>query len=137
MAYWLLKTDPDTYAWDDLVKEKRTAWTGVRNFQARNFLRAMQANDVAFIYHSMDERAVVGIARIVSGPYADADDDAWTVVDVQAWKPLAVPVTLVQIKMRKTLAKMLLVTHSRLSVMPLTLGQAKALLTMGKTEMEK
>ncbi len=103
----------------------------------RNFLRAMQANDVAFIYHSMDERAVVGIARIVSGPYADTADATWTVVDVQAWKPLTTPVTLVQIKMRKTLAKMLLVTHSRLSVMPLTLGQAKALLTMGKTELEK
>ena len=103
MAYWLLKTDPDTYA-DDLKREADGV-DGRAKFSGTNFLRAMQANDVAFIYHSMDERAVVGIARIVSGPYADADDDAWTVVDVQAWKPLAVPVTLVQIKMRKTLAK--------------------------------
>ena len=137
MSYWLLKTDPDTYSWDDLVKEKRTRWDGVRNFQARNFLAKMQANDVAFIYHSMEERRIVGIARIVSGPYPDPKDAAWTVVDVQAWKPLTAPVTLLSIKMRKTLAKMLLVTHSRLSVMPLTLGQAKALLKMGKTELEK
>lgn len=137
MSYWLLKTDPDTYSWGDLVKEKKTQWSGVRNFQARNFLRSMKANDVALIYHSMEERSVVGIARIVSGPYVDPNDDRWTVVDVAAWKPLTKPVTLLQIKMRPSLKNMLLVTHSRLSVMPLTLGQAKAVLKIGKTELEK
>lgn len=137
MAYWLLKTDPDTYSWDDLVKEKRTRWDGVRNFQARNYLAKMQANDVAFIYHSMEERSIVGIARIASGPYADENAPAWTVVDVQAWKPMKTPVTLLTIKMRKTLAHIPLITQSRLSIMPLTLGQAKALLKMGKTELEK
>lgn len=137
MAYWLLKTDPDTYCWDDLVKDKRTRWDGVRNFQARNFLAKMKANDVAFIYHSMEERRIVGIARIVSGPYPDPKASDWTVVDVQAWKPMQTPVTLLSIKMRKTLAKILLVQQSRLSVLPLTLGQAKALLKMGETQLEK
>lgn len=137
MAYWLLKTDPEAYSWDDLVRDKKTQWDGVRNFQARNYLAKMKANDVAFIYHSMEERRIVGIARIVSGPYPDPKATTWTVVDVQAWKAMTLPVTLTQIKLRKSLAKMLLVTHSRLSVMPLTLGQAKALLTMGKTELEK
>ena len=117
MAYWLLKTDPDTYSWEDLVKEKRTRWDGVRNFQARNNLAKMKANDVAFIYHSMEERSIVGIARIVSGPYPDPKDATWTVVDVQAWKAMQTPVTLVQIKMRKTLAQIPLLKQSRLSVM--------------------
>lgn len=137
MAYWLIKTDPDTYAWPDLVKEKRTRWDGVRNYQARNFLAKMKAGDVAFVYHSMEERRIVGLARIVSGPYPDPKAKEWTVVDVEAWKPVTEPVTLHAIKLRKTLAKILLVTHSRLSVMPMTLGQAKAILGMGKTELEK
>lgn len=137
MAYWLIKSDPDTYGWADLVKEKRTRWDGVRNFQARNFLAKMKAGDVAFVYHSMEERQIMGLARIVSGPYADPKADEWIVVDVEAWKPLTEPVTLHAIKLRKTLAKIPLIKQSRLSVMPITLGQAKALLAMGKTELEK
>lgn len=137
MAYWLIKSDPDTYGWADLVKERRTRWDGVRNFQARNYLAKMKAGDVAFVYHSMEERQIMGLARIVSGPYADPKAKEWIVVDVEAWKPLKEPVTLHAIKLRKTLAKIPLITQSRLSVMPITLGQAKALLAMGKTELEK
>lgn len=137
MSYWLLKSDPDDYGWSDLVREKRTRWDGVRNFQARNALAKMKAGDVAFIYHSMEERQIMGLARIVSGPYGDPKAKGWVVVDVEAWKPLEIPVTLHAIKLRKTLAKIPLVTQPRLSVMPLTLGQAKAVLAMGKTELEK
>lgn len=137
MAYWLLKTEPSTYSWDAFVADKKTTWDGVRNFQARNFLQAMKANDVAFIYHSGEQRQIVGIAKIISGPYADAKAKDWTVVDLAVWKPLMKPVTLLSIKMRKSLSHMALVKQSRLSVMPITAGQAKALLTMGKTELEK
>lgn len=137
MAYWLLKTDPEAYAWADLVKDKRTRWDGVRNFQARKFLSAMKAGDVAFIYHSQDEKQIVGLARIVSGPVPDPKDKRWIVVDVEAWKPLSAPVTLHAIKLRKTLAQIPLLKQSRLSVVPITLGQAKALLSMGKTGLPK
>lgn len=137
MAYWLLKTEPSTFSWDDLVKEKVTTWDGVRNFQARNFLRAMKANDVAFIYHSGEQRLIVGLAKITSGPLPDPKSKDWTAVDIAVWKPLTKPVSLLNIKLRKSLSHMMLVTHSRLSVTPLTPSQAKALLTMGKTELEK
>ncbi|MBI1908114.1 EVE domain-containing protein [Candidatus Uhrbacteria bacterium] len=137
MAYWLLKTEPGTYSWGDLVADKKTTWDGVRNFQARNHLKAMKANDVAFIYHSGAERQIVGIARVVSGPYPEPKADDWTAVDLVPWKAMAKPVTLLAIKMRKTLAQIPLLKQARLSVVPITLGQAKALLTMGKTELEK
>lgn len=137
MAYWLLKTEPSTYSWSDLVVEKKTVWDGVRNPQARNFLRAMKAGDVALIYHSGDERQIVGVARITSAPHPDPKAKEWTAVDIQAWKPFSKPVTLLSIKMRKTLAQMILIRQPRLSVTPLTAAQARALLIMGKTELEK
>lgn len=133
MAYWLLKTEPSTYSWEDLVADKKTAWDGVRNFQARNYLKKMKANDVAFIYHSVKERQIVGIAKIISGPYVDPKAKDWVVVDIAPCRPMLKPVTLLSIKMRKTLAHIPLLKQSRLSVMPITLGQAKALMTMGKT----
>lgn len=135
MAYWLLKSESSTYSWSDLEKDGGTRWDGVRNAQARNYLKAMKAGDVAFIYHSGDERQIVGVARITSGPYPEPKAKEWTAVDVEPWKPLTKPVTLLAVKLRKSLGQIALVRQPRLSVMPLTIGQAKALLSMGKTEL--
>lgn len=136
MAYWLLKTEPSTYSWNDLADDKKTAWDGVRNAQARNYLKAMKPGDVALVYHSGDERQIVGVARVTGAPQPDPKANEWTAVEVQAWKPFAKPVTLLSIKMRKTLSRMALVRQPRLSVMPLTTAQARALLTMGKTDLD-
>ena len=137
MAYWLLKTEPSTYSWDNLVADKKTVWDGVRNFQARNFLLQMKANDIALIYHSGEQKSIVGIAKIITGPHSDPKDEKWTAVDLAPWKAIAKPVILLAIKMRKSLSHLHLVKQSRLSVMPLTIPQAKALLKMGLTELER
>jgi predicted RNA-binding protein with PUA-like domain len=120
MNYWLMKTEPSTYSWDDLVKDKKTTWDGVRNFQARNNLKAMKKGDLVFIYHSMDDKAVVGIGRISKENFADPKDESWVAVEVSAEKKLKNPVTLAQIKSDKRLVNMTLVKSSRLSVQPVT-----------------
>src|SRR5678815_848969 len=100
MAYWLIKSEPSTYSWSDLCRDKKTVWDGVRNFQARNHLRAMQRGDLALFYHSGEEKAVVGVARIEKAAYPDAKarDGDWSVVDVAVEHGLGAPVTLAQIK---------------------------------------
>ena len=118
MSYWLVKTEPETYSWENLVKDKKTTWDGVRNFQARSHLKAMKKDDVVFIYHTGDEKAVIGTARVVKEPFADPKDKDWVVVDLAADKKLKKPVTLSQIKADKRLADMVLVRASRLSVQP-------------------
>jgi predicted RNA-binding protein with PUA-like domain len=118
MNYWLIKTEPGTYSWADLVKDKKTSWDGVRNFQARNNLKAMKKGDIVLVYHSMDEKAVVGIAKIVKESYPDPKEPDWVSVDVAADRPLKNPVTLAQIKSDKRLSDMTLVRSSRLSVQP-------------------
>jgi predicted RNA-binding protein with PUA-like domain len=118
MNYWLMKTEPGTYSWDDLVKDKKTTWDGVRNFQARSNLKAMKKGDLVFIYHSGDDKAVVGIGKIAKEGFPDPTDADWTCVDVAADKPLKKPVTLAQIKSDKRLSNMTLVKSSRLSVQP-------------------
>jgi predicted RNA-binding protein with PUA-like domain len=118
MNYWLMKTEPGTYSWSDLVRDKKTCWDGVRNFQARNNLKAMKKGDTVLIYHSMDDKAVVGIAKIVKENYPDPKDADWVSVDVAAERPLKNPVTLAQIKADKRLSNMTLVKSSRLSVQP-------------------
>ena len=118
MNYWLMKTEPSTYSFADLQKDKKTTWDGVRNYQARNNLKAMKKGDVAFIYHSMDDKAIVGIGKIVKENYPDPKEPDWVVVDVAADKPLKKPVTLAQIKSDKRLSGMTLVKASRLSVQP-------------------
>jgi predicted RNA-binding protein with PUA-like domain len=118
MNYWLMKTEPGTYSWNDLVKDKKTTWDGVRNFQARNNLKAMKKGDMVFIYHSMDDKAIVGIGKIVKEGFPDPKDADWVSVDVAADKPLKKPVTLAQIKSDKRLSNMTLVKSSRLSVQP-------------------
>jgi predicted RNA-binding protein with PUA-like domain len=116
MNYWLVKTEPDTYSWDDLVKDSKTTWDGVRNFQARSNLKAMKTGDQVFIYHTGDEKSIIGLAKVVKEPYPDPKDKDWVVVDLAAGKKLKKPVSLSQIKADKRLANMVLVRASRLSV---------------------
>jgi predicted RNA-binding protein with PUA-like domain len=116
--YWLVKSEPDSYSWSDLVAEGKTSWTGVRNFTARNNLRSMRVGDEVLFYHSVTVKAVVGIAKVVRAAYPDptAKEGDWSTVDLAPVKPLRNPVTLDQIKARRALKKISLVRQSRLSV---------------------
>src|SRR5688572_4132724 len=118
MNYWLLKTEPDSYSWNDLVKDKKTIWDGVRNFQARSNMKKMEKGDIVFIYHTGDEKAIVGEAQVTKSAYPDPKDAEWVVVELSPLKPLKKPVTLAQIKSDKRLSDMVLVRASRLSVQP-------------------
>ena len=118
MAYWLMKSEPGTYGWDDLVRDGRTQWDGVRNNAARLHLRAMKPGDQALFYHSGDERAVVGIMAIAGAGEPDGADGAWVKVPVKPVKPLARPLTLAEIKAEPRLSQMELIRQSRLSVSP-------------------
>jgi predicted RNA-binding protein with PUA-like domain len=122
MGYWLFKSEPDAFSWDDLVEAGKagTEWTGVKNFAARNHMRAMKKGDKAFYYHSGSERRIVGIAEVVKTIHPDSTDSAWECVDIAAVKPMPKPVTLDQVKADKKLADMALVRISRLSVQPVT-----------------
>jgi len=117
MAYWLMKSEPETYSWDDLVRDGATDWDGVRNNAARLHLRAMQPGDEAFFYHSGKDKAVVGILRIAGAGQPDGADGAWIKVPVEPVRPIG-PVPLQAIKAEPLLAKMELVRQSRLSVSP-------------------
>ncbi len=122
MRYWLVKSEPGEYSFADLVRDKRTVWTGVRNFEARNHLRAMKKNDLVFYYHTGDEKRIVGLAKIVKEAYPDpsAEEGDWSVVDLAALKPLRNPVALAALKAEKKLAELTLVKRGRLSVMPVS-----------------
>jgi len=113
-----MKTEPSTYSWDDLQKDKKTIWDGVRNFQARNNLKAMKKGDRVFIYHSMEDKAVVGIAKVTKEFFPDPKDNDWASVEIAPEKKLKHPVTLAQVKADKRFANMVLVKASRLSVQP-------------------
>ena len=129
MAHWLMKSEPGTYSWDDLVRDGGTEWDGVRNPAARLHLRAMKAGDEALFYHSGDERAVVGIMRIVREGRPDPKDSNWVSVAVEPVRPLG-PVTLRAIKADERLAKMELIRQSRLSVAPVRDAEWAALLDL-------
>lgn len=133
MNYWLVKSEPEAYSWAQLLKDGRTAWTGVRNFQARNNLRAMKKGDAVFFYHSVTDKQVVGLATVVKEFYPDAtaDEGDWSCVDLAPDKAFKTPVTLETIKADAVLREMPLVKQSRLSVTPLTAAQAKRLLALG------
>jgi predicted RNA-binding protein with PUA-like domain len=135
MAYWLLKTEPDSYSWDELVKKgaKGDAWTGVRNFRAREHLKAMKKGDLAFFYHTGDEKQVVGTAEVVREAYPDPTDKEgkFTAVDVKAVKPLKQPVTLAAVKADKRLKDMVLAKQPRLSVQPVTAEEWKIVSKLG------
>jgi predicted RNA-binding protein with PUA-like domain len=135
MAYWLLKTEPDAYSWDDQVKKgaKGDAWTGVRNFGARDHLKAMKKGDQAFFYHTGDEKQVVGIVEVIREAYPDPTDKEgkFTAVDLKAVKPLKKPVTLAAVKADKRLKDMVLAKQPRLSVQPVTAEEWKIVSGMG------
>jgi predicted RNA-binding protein with PUA-like domain len=122
MRHWLLKSEPSAYSWEQLVKDGRTGWNGVRNYQAANNLKAMKAGDRAFFYHSNDGLDIVGIIEIVKEAYPDPSDKTgrFVMVDVKPVEPVKNPVTLAQIKAEKKLADFALVRQSRLSVVPVT-----------------
>jgi len=118
VAHWLMKSEPESYCWSDLVRDGGTEWDGVRNNAARLHLKAMRVGDEAFLYHSMSDKAVVGIMRVTRGPAPDPKDPNWVSVRVEPVRPLARPVTLAEIKAEPRLAKMELIRQSRLSVAP-------------------
>ena len=122
MAYWLVKSEPSAYSWEQLEKDKQTVWSGVRNYAARIHLRAMKKGDEVFYYHSNEGLAIVGIAKVIKEAYPDptTDDDAWVAVDLKPHKKLKNPVTLDVIKKDKRLADMALVRIGRLSVQPVS-----------------
>ena len=135
--FWLVKTEPETCSWAAFVRDRGTAWTGVRNFQARNNLRAMRHGDFVLFYHSGGGKQVVGIARVAKPAYSDptAGEGDWSCVDLEPVKPLDVPVSLEQIKADPALEEMPLLKNSRLSVMPLTGAQFNCVLALGKTRL--
>ena len=128
----MVKQEPDAYSWDDFVKDGATDWTGVRNFQARNNLRAMKKGDKVLFYHSNVGKEVVGIAEVSKEGFADPTDEKWTAVELKPVKPLKKPVTLAQIKENLALAQIKLVRQSQLSVMPVTKDEYQEILSMSK-----
>ncbi len=122
MNYWLMKTEPGAYSYQDLEKLGRDHWDGVRNYQARNNMKEMKEGDLVLIYHSVKDKEVVGVAKVVREFYQDptTEDERWVVVDIEPLKRVKHPVTLAQIKATSELANMKLVTQSRLSVMPVS-----------------
>jgi len=136
MAYWLMKSEPGTYSWDDLVAEGRDYWDGVRNYQAANNMKAMRVGDRAFFYHSVKAREIVGVMEIVREYYPDPTDPSgrFGMVDVAPVMPLKAPVTLAQIKADPRFAEIALVRQSRLSVLPLGDDDWRALCAMGGIE---
>ena len=132
MAYWLIKSEPSAYSWDQLVKDKKTSWTGVRNFQAQINLKAMKVGDRAFFYHSGEGKEIVGIAEVVKTAYPDATDKEGKsiTVDFKAVEPVKKKVTLAEIKADPKFKEMKLVRQSRLSVSPVSDEHWKLLLKM-------
>jgi len=135
MNYWLVKTEPEIYSWEDLSEKEEDVWDGVRNFQARNNLNNMSVGDTVYIYHSGKKREIVGIAQVVSGPFEDPTDKegkGWVSVSLKAYQKLSRPVSLEEIKGQDTLQDMPLIRQSRLSVMPLTKTEFEAILKIAQ-----
>jgi predicted RNA-binding protein with PUA-like domain len=136
-SYWLVKQEPTAYPFEQLVADKRTHWDGVRNYQARNNLQAMKKGDLVLYYHSVNDKQVVGVAKVVKEAYPDptTDDERWVVVDLAAVKAIDRPVPLAEIKDDDVLREMSLVKQSRLSVMPVTKKQFDRVLKLGETKL--
>ena len=137
MAYWLFKSEPEAWGWDDQVKKGAPEeWSGVRNYAARNNMRAMKKGELGFFYHSVKEKAVVGIVRVANEVHHDSttDDPRWECVDIEAVRPFKRPVTLDEIKTVPELEKMILVNNSRLSVQPVSDEEWKIVCAMGGVE---
>lgn len=135
VGHWLAKSEPVKYPWQKLKSDKRTTWDGVRNFEARNNLRAMQKGDLVLFYHSNEGKEIVGIAKVVKTAYPDvtAEGEDWSVVDLAPLKALKTPVSLDTIKADKALADMTLLRRSRLSVVPVTPAEFSRILELGQT----
>jgi len=138
MAYWLFKSEPDVWGWPDQVAKGDAGeeWDGIRNYQARNFMREMQIGDLGFFYHSRSGLEIVGIVEVcaLAHPDSTTDDDRWDCVDIRALRPFVRPVTMAEIKSEPRLSEMVLVKNSRLSVQPVTEGEWRLICEMGKTE---
>lgn len=136
MAYWLVKSEPESYSWDNMVADGRTHWNGVRNYQASNNMKAMKKGDRVFFYHSVKEKQIVGIVEVAKEYYPDHTDASgrFGMVDVKAVKPMKTPVTLEQIKADPRFAKLALIRQSRLSVMPVTAAEWAAICELGATK---
>ncbi|MEM7225921.1 MAG: EVE domain-containing protein [Pseudomonadota bacterium] len=136
MAYWLMKSEPGNWSWDDQVKEGVAEWDGVRNHQAANNMKAMKIGDKVFFYHSVKEKQVVGICEVVKEYYPDPSDASgrFGMVDIKALRPFSQPVTLGEIKAEPALGDLALVRHTRLSVMPVAAAEWKQICKMGKTK---
>ena len=138
MRYWLVKSEPEVFSWDDLVAKGDAGeeWDGVRNYQARNFMREMALGDLAFFYHSQSDKAVVGICEVIAEAHPDSttDDPRWDCVDVKALRPFQTPVTLAMVKEEPQLAEMALLRQSRLSVQPVTEAEWRLICAMGGVE---
>jgi len=132
MAYWLMKSEPESYSWADLLRDGGTEWDGVRNNAARLHLKAMKPGDEAFLYHSMSDKAVVGIMKITRGAQPDPKDPDWVSVRVEPVKALPGPVTLAEIKAEPRLSKMELIRQSRLSVAPVRADEWKVVLELAR-----
>ena len=136
MAYWLFKSEPSVWSWDDQVAkgEAGEEWDGVRNYQARNFMREMRIGDRGFFYHSQKDKEIVGIVEVCAEAHPDSttDDDRWDCVDIKAVEPLAGPITLDQIKGDPRLADMVLVKNSRLSVQPVSADEWDVIIALSK-----
>ena len=137
--FWMVKQEPETYSWNDFVKDGTTDWTGVRNYQARNNLKNMSVGDRVLFYHSGKGKEVVGIAEVSKAPYADpsSDDSQWVAVDLKPIKPLASAVPLAAIRYDKRLAQLPLIRQSQLSVMPLTKDEFDVIVGMGTVKTRK
>ncbi len=133
MSYWLAKSDPDTYGWTDLVRDGKTSWDGVRNYKARNYIRAMKPGDLVLFYHSGEEKSVVGAMKILSEPYRDttAEEEIWSAVDVAPAWTLKSPVALSTVKAEPSLKNIHLVRVARLSVMPLEKQEFDTIVSLG------
>ena len=134
MNYWLVKSEPDAYSWQQFVKDGKAVWDGVRNYQARNNLKAMKIGDKVLFYHSVSEKKVIGVAVVTREYFPDptTDDDRWVVVELKPEKELNEPVSLEQVKNKKKLSEIALVKQARLSVMPLKKPEFDLILKMGK-----
>lgn len=132
MNYWLIKQEPEKYSFADLLRDGATDWTGVRSFQARNNLQAMKSGDKILFYHSVSEKAIVGLAEVSREGFPDPTDEKWTSVEIKPIEKFAKPVTLDDIKTEKSLENIALIKQSRLSVMPLAKNEFNKILELSK-----
>jgi predicted RNA-binding protein with PUA-like domain len=132
MNYWMVKSEPESYSWEDFLKIGEDVWDGVRNFQARNYLRQMQIGDLVFLYHSGKSKAIVGVAEVSQAGFPDPKDLEWIAVKLKAKQPLKNPVTLADIKAEDRLAELPMLRQSRLSVLPVAKDEFELLLKMSQ-----